>query len=139
MEKLNDDKLSDLAVDLVIAMMGSASTSKIRPVDWWQRAKTALVVGASIAEAWPQMIARMGSKLQIDATTYATSEALQRIGETLRGADAFERFRFLCERDALYIVAMAQAKRAEQREQKEGICSMEDHYAQEEDIDRVSH
>lgn len=113
---LADEALTDLAVEFVIGMLRSASTDRIRPVDWWPRAKAALVVAASVAETWAQFVSRMGRKLQIDATHYATSDVIEVIGSRLRETGSFERFRYLCQRDALYVVAMAQAKRAEQRD-----------------------
>jgi hypothetical protein len=112
---LEDDDLTDIAVELVLAVMRSASTDQIRPIDWWPRAKAALEVAASRARTWPHLISRMGQKLGIDAYRSASSKVISSLGRTVTAADAFTRFRRLAERDALYIVAEAQVMREEQR------------------------
>ncbi len=115
-KQLPDDVLSDIGTDTVLAMMRSADPEVIRPVDWWVRAKSALTVAAAVAETWSQFISKMGDKLQIVVTNKATADKINIIGMQLVEFNSFERFRFLCQRDALYIVAMAQAKRTEERE-----------------------
>lgn len=110
--RTTDDVLTDLAVNLVLGLMRSADHEVIRPVDWWPRAKTALVVSASIAESYPSMISRYLEKIQALAPTAETSKIVAETKNTLASlGDVWERFRFLCERDALYIVAMAQAEK----------------------------
>lgn len=105
-----DDTLTDMAVNLVLGLMRSADTDVIHPFDWWPRAKTALVVSASIAESYASMISRFLEKIQVSAPTTETSKIVAETKNTLASlGDVWERFRFLCERDALYIVAMAQA------------------------------
>ena len=103
------------AVRLVVAMMGSASTEKIRPVDWWVRARTALETGAASADSFSEMISVMGMKLQIEAANNRTAQVLSDLSSELDSADAFDVFRRLCERQALYVVAMAQAEREKTR------------------------
>lgn len=115
---MTDLEITDIAVDFVLAMMSSASTDNIRPLDWWTRARSALETSASVAESWPQMVSKFGSKIQVDACRGKTSHALVTLKARL--GDGFGTFRALCQRDALYIVAMAQAKRDEQKEVRKG-------------------
>ena len=112
-----DAVLTDLAVEWLRAAMKSASTDTIDPRDWWERARTALVTAASTAETWPQMVARQLGKLQVKATVETTATAVRVLGEQLveLGPAAWPRFRVLCERDGLYIAAMAQALNAAER------------------------
>lgn len=114
LERLNysDDDLTDIAVEVVLAMMTSVSTETIQPINWWPRAKSALSVAAVQAESWSQFISKMGQKLQIN--TLRKKSSLKVVG--LRVPDEyFPRFRTLCQRDSLYIVAMAQAERDRRR------------------------
>lgn len=111
-QKNTDDVLTDLAVNLVLGLMRSANPEIIRPVDWWPRAKKALVVSASIAESYPSMISKYLDKIQAPAPTAETSKVIVETQNTLSSlGEVWERFRFLCERDALFIVAMAQAEK----------------------------
>lgn len=109
-----DDDLRHLrcAIDLVRMMMSSASSEKIRRIEWWSRAKTALATAAASADNFGSMVSVMGRKLQIDVTTNATATELAAL--SVRIAD-FEAFRRFCERDALYAVAIAQAEAEERR------------------------
>ena len=115
-----DAVLTDLAVEWIRAAMKSASTDTIDPRDWWERARTALVTAASTAETWPQMVARQLGKLQVKATVETTANAVRVVGEQLTelGPAAWPRFRALCERDGLYIAAMAQSLNAADRAAK---------------------
>ena len=117
---MEDDKLTDLAVDLVLAMMQSASTDKIGALDWWPRARTAIETAADVASSWPHLISKMAAKLQIDATQTGSAKAISFLGDELSEGKAFDRFRALCRRDAVFIVAMAQAKRDEQKRARKG-------------------
>lgn len=112
--KLVDDV--DYGAALVLAMMASASTERIRPVDWWTRAKSALETAAASCQDYPSLVSIMGRKLQIDATTKESSAELARIEAAVRLE--FERFRRVCERQALYIVALAQDARAVARAER---------------------
>jgi hypothetical protein len=95
-------------VALVRAMMRSASSDKIRPIEWWSRARTALETGAQSSDHFSGMVASMGRKLQIDVTTATTAEDLAFLAEDV--ADDFEAFRRFCAEEALYIVAIAQTE-----------------------------
>lgn len=118
MTTLSDEAMTDLAVRLVLTLMASASTDKIRALDWWSRAKSALVTAAAAAESWGHMVSKMAEKLQIDVLRLASSRSISSIGRALKRSDEWVRFRTLCERDAVYIVAMAQVERDLQRESK---------------------
>lgn len=102
------------AIDLVLAMMRSASTNKIQPKRWWERARTALETAAATAGDFPEMVAVMGRKLEIDVTRNETADVIARLTPELA---MFEPFRRLCETQALYVVALAQSRREEQREE----------------------
>lgn len=113
-----EESITDLAVNFVVGMMRSASTEIIRPLDWWPRAKAALVVAASTAETYPAMVSRFLEKVQVSAATEPTCHVIDetRIAIDAFGETGFERFRFLCERDALYIVAMSQVANKRRKE-----------------------
>lgn len=113
-----DEALTSTAVDFVLTMLSSASTDVIDPKHWWTRARTALET-SSQATSWPEMVSRFGAKLQIEALTERSAKSISSIGEFLGKENLFKRFRSLCKRDALYITAMAQARRAEQREARQ--------------------
>jgi hypothetical protein len=102
----------DLAVDLVLAVMGSASTDKIRPIDWWPRAKTALEASAGAAVDFEDLLSRMANKLCIETYTESSAVALAEIKEEI---EAFRPFASYCRQQAIAIVATAQAKRAKQK------------------------
>jgi len=104
----------DDAVELVLAMMRSASTDRINPKKWWTRAKSALETAAAKASDLSEMVSEMGRKLEIEVTTQATASSICSL--TARVTD-FEGFRRLCETQALYVVAIAQGEREKQREQ----------------------
>lgn len=114
----SDEGMERAATSLVLAMMRSASTERISPMNWWPRAKSALETGAAMATTYRTMISSMGRKLQIDATALSTSREISLLGAALAeaGDETFERWRAMCERDALFLVAMAQAERDLQRE-----------------------
>jgi hypothetical protein len=112
----DDGHIDVLGVRLVLAMMQSASTNNIRPVDWWTRAQSAIHSAAAMATSYGQMVSVMGRKLNIDTFTRASSVEISSIGAAI---EDFEAFRYECERDALYIVAEAQARRQIERELKE--------------------
>lgn len=114
---MTDDEKLRAGIDLVRAMMGSASTDKIRRIEWWSRAKTALETAAASAGSYGSMVSTMGRKLQIDVTATCTGEAVARVG--LAVAADFEAFRRYCEREALYIVAICQAESKERKSEWE--------------------
>ncbi len=104
------------ATRLVLAMMRSASTDRIDPRRWWERAKTALETGAAVASDFSEMISVMARKLERQVANNSTAGILDVLAREI--GDDFESFRRLCEEQALYAVAMAQAQRVEEREQE---------------------
>lgn len=115
----NDERWPPLATRLVLAVMRSASTDKIRPIDWWTRARTALEAAAATAETYSHMVSEMARHLQIDSYSAASSRSISEIGTPFRVTPGdFAPFARVAERDAPYIVAMAQMQRAEEREER---------------------
>jgi hypothetical protein len=106
--------LIDAGAELLLAVLASASTDKIRPVDWWTRARSALETGAACAESVPEMVATMGRKLEVEVTSPASAQRVVALEARVRGE--FEALRRTCERQALYVVAVAQARRQAERE-----------------------
>lgn len=104
------------AVDLVLAMMASATTEKIRPVDWWPRAKGALVAACNRAENWAQLISTMARKLQIETLRADSGKAISACEPP---PDEFAAFARIARREAVYIVAQAQVIRDQQRKDQE--------------------
>lgn len=109
---LTDEQLQQLAARFVLAMMSSASTSKIKPIDWWVRAQSALEAAAAMSDSLPQMASKMARKLQIEAPESWTSREVKSVSSDL--GEEFERFRSLCEREAFFIIAMARVERDRQ-------------------------
>lgn len=114
-----EDSLSALARDLVLAMMASASTERIKPVDWWDRAKTSLVAATERATTWGQLVDTMASKLEIETLRGDSARAI--CSMALAGAD-FRRFRQVVKSTAVYIVAEARVIRDAERASKESIA-----------------
>lgn len=106
-KKMTDSQIHDLAVRLILRIMDSASLDKIRPTDWWSRAQNALYSAATMAQGYGQMVSILGRKLQIDTFTKTTSIEISLIGKEIQTPEVFELFRWLCERDSLYVVAEA--------------------------------
>ena len=115
-ESLTDEDLLDLATRTVLAVLKSADPEVIGRMNWWDRAKTALETAANSAESWSHMVSRMGGKLQITSPLAATAKEISSIGRHLKDEQIFERFRSLCQRDALYIVAIARMQREEAKQ-----------------------
>lgn len=110
------DLLMSRAVELVLAMMRSASTDKIRPLDWWARAKTALETGAAVAGHFAELVSVMGRKLEIEVTTQASADRLAALAPAIGDFEIFRRF---CEEQALYVVAVAQSTRQAERDSQQ--------------------
>jgi hypothetical protein len=112
---LTDEELTDLAQDLILALLKSADTEVIKPKVWWERAKTALETGANAAHSFQHMVSRCGNKLQLLAPLAVTSKTISSISSKLNDEILFERFRYICQRDAIYIIAMARVKREDEK------------------------
>lgn len=111
---MTPDEQMRQAINLVRAMMGSASTDKIRRIEWWSRAKSALETAAMSSDSFGSLVSTMGRKLQIDVTTISTGEQIATVG--LAVASDFETWRRFCATEALYVVAIAQAESKERKE-----------------------
>ena len=109
-------ELRTRAIDLVLAMMASATTERIRPVDWWPRAKAALVAGCSRARSWSELVSSMARKLQIETLR---AESAKAVSACEPSPDDFMAFARICRREAVYIVAQAQVFREQQRKAEE--------------------
>lgn len=121
---LSDETAMEYAVRLVLAMMRSASTEKIRPIAWWSRAKSALETAAATADDLPRMVSEMGRKLQIDSPNSETSKEICSLTSAICGD--FETVRRLCESQSLYVVAIAQGQRAAIKAERERKARMPD-------------
>ena len=115
---MTDEQLSELATEFVLAMMASASTDKIRPMDWWERARTALELSASASENAREMVTRFARRIHAETLTAATTARLSCLS-SIEDAAAFARFRRVVARESTYIVGFAQQQRAEQRAEAE--------------------
>lgn len=111
----NEDMLRT-AVALVRAMMASASREKIRPIEWWSRAQSALEAAARSSDHFSAMVSAMGRKLQIDTVYPSTAEDLAFLAD--EAAADFETFRRFCDEEALYVVAIAQVENKARKEAK---------------------
>ena len=114
--RLSDMQIEELAIRFVLAMMRSASTDKIRPVDWWGRARAALEASAASADNLREMVSRFAKKCQIDTLTASSANSISSVDHDLGDREGFVAFRRLCERDAVFVVAMAQTQRALEKE-----------------------
>jgi len=109
-------ELRDLAARFVLASLRSASTDKIRPIDWWPRARTALETAAG-TQSFSMMVTKMAKKLQVETLIMSSNKEIFSIGEAL--GTQFAEFRKLCMRESIYIVAMAQMMSDQARDQEQ--------------------
>lgn len=107
-----DDQLSAIARDLVLAMMASATTEKISPIDWWPRAKAALKSSSARAKTWGELVSAMAAKLQIETLRADSSRS---VCELALAAGDLRAFRRVVDAQAVYIVAEAQVIRERER------------------------
>ena len=107
-----DDGLSPqhrLGCRLVMAMRRAVSEAdQIAPLDRWTRLRSALETAAAAAQDWPQMVSEMARKLQIHTLPPAAASLVcSMAGEV---AADWQPFREACEREALYVIALAQVE-----------------------------
>jgi hypothetical protein len=122
-----DSDLYDVAIRLVNAMLDSVDTAVVKPMTWWDRARTALETGASVSTTWPQCVARTARKLQIVTLTKASGETVVALGTSLHDPAVFAAWRALVVRDAIYIVAIARDVRdADKAARKAGRITADD-------------
>ena len=113
---MSEQELMLRARDLVLALMSNASTDKISPMDWWPRAKSALVAGAARGRSWGQVVNVMCNKLQIETLRNDTASSV--CSMSLDGSHLRDFKRVVMDLGT-YIVAEAQAERDRQRKEKE--------------------
>ena len=110
---MTDQESIDLCTDLALAVMSSASTDKIKPIDWWPRLRSALESAGSKAQHIGAFIAEMARKLSIDgALNASTIDQLAPVIERCQDAAIFQQIRKTASRSAIYVTAMAQTRRA---------------------------
>jgi len=112
----SDDQLSQQATSLVLAMMASATTEKISPLDWWPRAKAALLSACARSQTWGELVTEMARKLQVETLRAESSRAICSLALGPADLRAFKR---IVKSEAVYIVAEAQVIREQQREEKQ--------------------
>lgn len=117
----SETDLADAAVEFINAVLDSVDTSVIKPMDFWERAKTALETGAASSTTWPGCASKTAKKLQISTLTKTSGDTITRIGQTLADPAAFAAWRRLVVRDAIYLVAMARAARDTRRAEREAV------------------
>jgi hypothetical protein len=109
---MTDDQLSRLGVELVLAMMASATTERISPVDWWPRAKSALLAAVARGKTWGEIVTTMAAKLQIETLRLESGRAI--CSMAIGTADLLA-FRRVAQAEAVYLVAEAAAIREHDR------------------------
>ena len=117
-EPLNDAALLDMGVELVLAMMASASTDHIRPTDWWERARTALEISAEASDSKGEMVTRFASRNKAHTLAKRTVERLSSLS-SLDDPAVFTAFRRFVSRQSTYVVAFAQERRGNERAEAE--------------------
>lgn len=115
------EELTEVAVQFVLAMMASASTKRISPMDWWERARTALEFSTRTARDHRHMVTLFARKISAETLTASTSDRLASCLCSIETPHAFAAFRRAVARESTYIVAFAQMRRAEQREEEGAI------------------
>lgn len=108
------DWMTNVAINTVLACMSSADTEVISPKHWWSRAKSALEASADCGDSWEHFCSKMASKLQIETFKEVSTVNLEVARSTV--GDNFSEFMAFCRRDCVYIIALAQQRRAEERE-----------------------
>lgn len=109
-----------LAVRIVRSMMSNASSERIRRIEWWSRAQSALKTAAQSTDNFGSFISKMASKLEIDVTTIASGQEIVALGNELGDdVDTVDDWLRFCDEQAVYIVAEVQAASQERRAQRE--------------------
>ena len=117
---LSDEQLMIRARDLVLVMMSNASTDDISPMQWWERARSALETGAARGRTWGELVATMAKKLQVQTLRNDTASSV--CSMALDGR-LLARFCRIVRDQSVYIVAEAQVERMRQREEAKEVKS----------------
>lgn len=107
-----DEQLSQMSTRLVLAMMASATTEKISPMDWWPRAKSALMTATQRAKTWGEVVTTMADKLEVEVLRAESAREI--FGLSLGPAD-LRAWKRVARDAAVYIVAEAQVIREQER------------------------
>ncbi|WP_280503006.1 hypothetical protein [Nocardia farcinica] len=105
--------LVDVSIDLLSALLDSASTDVIGVANWWHRAQTALETGAAGGENAGHAITIAARKLQIDTLSEKSAKTVARVAPILdtHWADWVETIA----RESVYIVALTRVTRSEKK------------------------
>jgi len=107
------EELIEHGVKLVLECMSNASTEKISPIDWWPRAKSALLAATARATTWGELVDTMCRKLEVNILRNDSAKAIYLLA--LDG-DQLREFKRLMQREGIYVVAEAQVERERQRQ-----------------------
>lgn len=110
-----ETSLEDLAAEFLLAMLASADTDVIQPKQWWERGRTALETAAAQASTFGQMVSACGKKLQLETLTAASADRVAAVQSELGTDERFAEWQRICERDALYIAAVARIRRQQEK------------------------
>lgn len=107
-----DDGLSPLhhmGCRLVMAMRRAIQEADvIDPLQRWTRLRSALETAAAAAQDWPQMVSEMGRKLQLHVLPPHVASSVCSMAPDV--AHNWQSLREVCEREGLYVIALAQAE-----------------------------
>jgi len=109
---LTPPPLQEIAVDLVLAVMSSASTATIAPHEWWDRCTSALRSAAERGDTWGEFLTAMARQLQIPSFRSGSVSDLHDLGRDL--GDRWPQLRALIHREAIYVVLEARIQKDEQ-------------------------
>jgi hypothetical protein len=107
-----DDGLSPLhrlGSRLVMSMRRAIQEADlIDPLQRWTRLRSALETAAAAAQDWPQMVSEMARKLQVVVLPPHVASSICSMAPSV--AADWQGFRETCEREALYVIALAQVE-----------------------------
>lgn len=107
------------AVDLINALLDDTDTDTVGVANFWDRARTAIETGAASGTEFSETVSTAARKLQITwSFSPGTSATVARLAGDLADPAAFAAWRELCQRDAVYLTAIAKVARAERRKPK---------------------
>jgi hypothetical protein len=112
---MSEEELAERAKSLMLALMSNATTEKISPINWWPRAKSALLAGVARGRTWGEMVDTMCRKLEIQVLRNDTASSVS--GMMLDGAQLRE-FKRVVRTQGIYIIAECQAERERQKAEK---------------------
>jgi len=101
-------------------MMSCASSDKLGVANFWPRAETALVTGASTDRRWSGIVSRTAAKLEVPEGGIYEREGvvLRSLEQQLADPETLARWCELVTSDAPYIVAMCRIRRQNRKAEK---------------------